>query len=197
MGVVLAIVFVIFGFQFVSQRFTSADELTAEGVQVTNITDSAATITFNTSRVAQCLTQYGPDATALSFFAEDTTQVVSHSIQLSLLSAQTQYYFTVQCDDVTTTNQGIPYTFTTAATGATGGSPVVQPVITSVPLAAPTTVVAAPTSVPAVPTYCSDVAAMRAHGASDNSWTPEACVSECSTSDESRTLPCAAAFNSN
>ncbi|MFA5770077.1 MAG: hypothetical protein WC894_01115, partial [Patescibacteria group bacterium] len=51
--------------------------------------------------------------TALNFFAPESTKVKTHTIDLTLLSPSTTYYFDIRVGDTKYDNGGVPWTFTT------------------------------------------------------------------------------------
>jgi hypothetical protein len=68
-------------------------------VQATGVTDSGATITWNTDEPSDSVVRYGTSADSLSTTVSDTALVTSHSIALTGLSASTTYYYEVQSTD--------------------------------------------------------------------------------------------------
>jgi hypothetical protein len=85
---------------------------------VAGVTDHQATITWTTDEIADSQIGYGVQGGALALSAGDPSQVTSHVMVLTNLSASTQYQFTVSSTDPSgngpTTSQSV--TFTTAAT---------------------------------------------------------------------------------
>ncbi len=72
-----------------------ASSVNITNVAVTNETASGATITWTTDAPASSKVLYGADRTCPLSTVEDTTQVTSHSVTLSGLSALTPYYYRV------------------------------------------------------------------------------------------------------
>jgi hypothetical protein len=68
-------------------------------LQATQITSSAARITWTTDKPTTSLVNYGTTS-AYGSSAQDPALVTSHSISLAGLSANTQYHFNVQSTDV-------------------------------------------------------------------------------------------------
>lgn len=200
-GVVIAAVLVIFGFILIQSRFSRASGETANNVVVNGITTNSATVSFSTDDSVQCTVMYGTSAENFSFFAEDSTSTTSHAIELTLLSAETTYYFKINCGNTETTNNGAPFTFTTLS-NETQPTPTTGPTSTPIPTEAPTSAPVSPTPTSGspsptgtgVPDYCADVASMQAYLETNPDWTQVDCVDECSTLEESKTLQCAAAF---
>jgi len=86
-------------------------------VTATDITDSSATITWNTNELSDSRVNYGI-TTALGSAEYDPAMVTSHSITLTDLLPETIYYYEVQSTDeggktATDDNGGAYYTFTT------------------------------------------------------------------------------------
>ncbi len=57
--------------------------------------------------------EYGTSPTALNFFAPEPEKGKNHSVNLTLLSPLTTYYFIIRIDDKRYDNGGVPWTFTT------------------------------------------------------------------------------------
>lgn len=84
-------------------------------IQATNVTDSRATVTWNTDEVSNSVVNYGTTP-ILESAVSDPTMVTSHSIVLTGLTAETTYYYEVQSTDsagntATDNNDGLCYTF--------------------------------------------------------------------------------------
>jgi len=103
------------------------------GVQVSSITTSSATISWNTNESATTQVEYG----LTSAYGNQSTEVSSlttpHSVTLSGLMGNTTYNFRVKSRD-SSSNLAISgnFTFTTAAPVVTAPSPIVQPSVTPV-----------------------------------------------------------------
>jgi hypothetical protein len=93
---------------------------TISGVEVSNVAETSATITWTTDRLANSRVNYG-ETTPPGDFETDIDYVLNHTINLSNLDPYTLYYFEVvstnQYGNTTTDNNGgTYYTFTTEQT---------------------------------------------------------------------------------
>ncbi len=96
-------------------------------VAVVNVTDTTATVTWNTDEPATSVVDYGTTA-AYGSQASDGTLVTAHSVQLTGLTASTLYHFQVgSADALANSATGTDVTFTTDAAPDT-----VPPVISNV-----------------------------------------------------------------
>ena len=91
---------------------------TISGVMTSGITNSMATVTFNTSEAATGQVRYGTSCSSLSQTQTSTFVTSGHTIPLSGLVGATQYFFAVDATDTqgntgTNNNGGSCFTFTT------------------------------------------------------------------------------------
>ena len=83
-------------------------------LQVTQITETSAVITFTTDEPATIVLNYGINAGALDQTKADLSPSTSHSMTLNGLNDGTQYFFTVQATDSSSNSATVgPYDFTT------------------------------------------------------------------------------------
>lgn len=100
---------------------TSSPVITS--VAASSITTGSATITWNTDEASQSLVKYGTSSVSYTSSINDTSNVTSHSIQLTGLSSSTTYYFVVNSTDQSSnSNQSSEQSFTTSSTGSTTSS---------------------------------------------------------------------------
>jgi len=71
--------------------------------------------------------EYGTTPTALNFFAPEPTKTKTHTIDLTLLSPNTTYYFDIRVGDTKYDNGGVPWTFTTKGIEASVITPSATP----------------------------------------------------------------------
>lgn len=128
-GIIIAILLMVMGFRFVQNILIRAEDIAPRDVVVSDITQNSAKITWVTGRETQAVVEYGTTPTALNFFAPETQKSTSHSVDLTLLSPQTTYYFQIRIGDKKFDNGGVPWSFTTKATATT--QPVTLPTPTS------------------------------------------------------------------
>lgn len=103
-----------------SQTLSDTTAPTASHIQVSSITATGATITWDTDEEGSSQVEYG---TSVSYGTSTTetdisTRVISHTVNLSGLTGSTTYHFRVKSkDDAGTPNEGISsdQTFTTTA----------------------------------------------------------------------------------
>lgn len=115
-GSVVGIVIIILGFKLFQNTFTRADDSVPRDVVVSEITQNSVKATWSTAIETQGVIEYGTSPTALNFFAPEAQKTIAHSIDLTLLSPATTYYFQVRVADKKHDNGGVPWTFTTKST---------------------------------------------------------------------------------
>jgi hypothetical protein len=86
-------------------------------VTVANLSSAGVTITFVTDQPALASILYGPTTAVDQQLDETGTAGYLHSMVVSGLSAETDYYFKVVAGDLTDDNQGSCYHFTTSGSG--------------------------------------------------------------------------------
>ena len=84
-----------------------------ENVQVTNITEQTATITWTTQKATQGLVSYGISPTNLTLIQPESAPAINHQVNLAGLLPGSNYFFVIKVGDETFDNNGQPYTFTT------------------------------------------------------------------------------------
>lgn len=104
-----------------------------ENVQVINITEQTATITWSTARAAQGLISYGISPTNLTLIRSETTPAINHQVTLNGLLPGTNYFFVIKIDNETFDNNGQPYSFTTKAEKTPSPTPTPSPSPTPTP----------------------------------------------------------------
>lgn len=95
----------------------------------------SAVITWMTDKAAMGVVEYGTTPASLLLRAPESDQGTSHSVSLTPLKANTNYYFRVRVGEEVFDNNGIPYSFKTKA-GAAVAVPTMAPVVTLVPTVA-------------------------------------------------------------
>lgn len=111
-GLVIFILLVYFGFRIFGTR---AADLEPRDVVISNISTNSVTVTWTTAQETQGVIEYGTTPTALNFFAPEPQKTKNHSVDLTLLSPSTTYYFQIRIGDKKYDNGGVPWTFTTKA----------------------------------------------------------------------------------
>lgn len=112
-GLVLFVLIVFFSFRIFG---TQASDYEPRDVVVSNIEKNSAKIIWTTGVETQAVVEYGTSPTALNFFAPEATKEKNHSLDLTLLSPSTTYYFAIRIGDKRYDNGGVPWTFTTKGT---------------------------------------------------------------------------------
>lgn len=117
---------------------TRAADFEPRDVIISNIEKNSVRATWATGVDTQGVVEYGTTPTALNFFAPEATSTKTHTIDLTLLSPSTTYYFDIRVGDTKYDNGGVPWTFTTKSAETS---------VVATPTAAPTQAAAQPTSV--------------------------------------------------
>jgi len=90
-----------------------------ENVQVTNITEKTATITWTTSKATQGAISYGLSPSNLTLVQSEISPAINHQVNLTNLLPGNNYFFVIKIADSTFDNNGQPFTFTTKTKEAT------------------------------------------------------------------------------
>lgn len=106
---------------------TRAADFEPRDVIVSNIEKNSVKATWATGVDTQGIVEYGTTPTALNFFAPEAVKTKTHSIDLTLLSPSTTYYFDVRVGDTKYDNGGVPWTFTTKGAESSVSSPTAVP----------------------------------------------------------------------
>ena len=139
-GIILFIVLAFVAFRIFG---TNAADVQPQDVVVANIDKNSAKLSWATGIETQAVVEYGTSPTALNFFAPEATKDKTHSLDLTLLSPSTTYYFDIRIGDKKYDNGGVPWTFTTKGADQS----VVAPSPTQAPSSSSTTGLATPTPV--------------------------------------------------
>lgn len=106
---------------------TRAADFEPRDVIVSNIEKNSVKATWATGVDTQGIVEYGTTPTALNFFAPEAAKTKTHSIDLTLLSPNTTYYFDIRVGDVKYDNGGVPWTFTTKGAETSVSTPTTVP----------------------------------------------------------------------
>lgn len=106
---------------------TRAADFEPRDVIISNIEKNSVRATWATGVDTQGVVEYGTTPTALNFFAPEATKTKTHTIDLTLLSPNTTYYFDIRVGETKYDNGGVPWTFTTKATEASVSIPTAVP----------------------------------------------------------------------
>lgn len=150
-GVVLGVVVVFLAFTMLQGIFTSAADVKPQDVVISGVTENSAKITWTTQKESLSNVEYGTSPTSLSFSAPETEKTTSHSVDLTLLSKSTTYYFQIAVADQKFDNGGIPWSFTTK------NGPEATDVVVPTGMVPTATVSATPAVVTATPTPLTSV----------------------------------------
>lgn len=110
------VIFVGLVFLYFSVFGSRAADFEPRDVVVSNIEKNSVRISWATGVDTQGVVEYGTTPTALNFFAPEATKDKTHTLDLTLLSPNTTYYFDVRVGDKKYDNSGVPWTFTTKGT---------------------------------------------------------------------------------
>ncbi len=122
-------IFVFIGlvFLYFSVFGTRAADFEPRDVVVSNIEKNSVRTTWATGVDTQGVVEYGTTPTALNFFAPEATKDKTHSLDLTLLSPNTTYYFDIRVGDKKYDNGGVPWTFTTKGAESSVAAPTSAP----------------------------------------------------------------------
>lgn len=90
----------------------------------------SAVITWNSDKASMGIVEYGTTPASLLLRAPESEQTMSHSVTLTPLKVNTNYYFRIRVGDEVFDNSGIPYSFKTKSPVVT---PTVIPTVAMVP----------------------------------------------------------------
>lgn len=112
-GVLISIAIVFLAFGLVGNFFTRASGITPQNVVTSDQTQNTAKITWMTELETLSMVEYGTSPNTLTFKAPEAERTKNHSVELTLLSPNTTYYYQISVGDKKFDNGGIPWTFTT------------------------------------------------------------------------------------
>lgn len=121
------VIFVVLVFGYFAVFGTRAADFEPRDVVVSNIEKNSVRATWATGVDTQGVVEYGTTPTALNFFAPEATKTKTHTIDLTLLSPNTTYYFDVRIGDTKYDNGGVPWTFTTKGAESSVVAPTTVP----------------------------------------------------------------------
>jgi len=101
-----------------------------ENIQIVNITEKSATLTWTTSKATQGIVNYGISPTNLTLVQPENSPAINHQVNLTNLLPATTYFFTIKIGNQTFDNNGQPFTFTTKSALP---SPTITPTPTPIP----------------------------------------------------------------
>ncbi|MDH7476322.1 MAG: fibronectin type III domain-containing protein [Microgenomates group bacterium] len=112
-GTVISLFLIMGGFKLIEKVFTRAADVEPRDVVVSELTQSSAKISWATGQDTQGVVEYGTSPTSMNFFGPESQMGKSHSVDLTLLSPGTTYYFQIRIGEKKYDNGGVPWTFTT------------------------------------------------------------------------------------
>ncbi|MFA5137003.1 MAG: fibronectin type III domain-containing protein [Patescibacteria group bacterium] len=112
-GSILALALIFAGFKLVQGVMTRASDTTISEVTITAITQNTSKIGWSTDQETQGVIEYGTSPTALNYFAPEAQKGKKHTVDLTLLSPSTTYYFQIRIGDKKYDNGGVPWMFST------------------------------------------------------------------------------------
>src|SRR3989338_10536300 len=120
-------IFVGLVFLYFSVFGTRAADYEPRDVVVSNIEKNSVRVTWATGVDTQGVVEYGTTPTALNFFAPEASKGKTHSLDLTLLSPNTTYYFDIRVGEKKYDNGGVPWTFTTKGAESSVAAPTTAP----------------------------------------------------------------------
>lgn len=145
-GITAGLVVVVGGFLLVQNVFTKASDSAPRDLIINGITTNSAKLSWTTDQETQGVIEYGSSPTSLNLFAPEPQKQKNHTVEITLLSPATSYYFQIRIGETKYDNGGVPWTFSTKLAGS------------DVPLATPSAILSVtpvPTVVGATPTSAS------------------------------------------
>jgi len=121
------VVFVGLVFLYFSIFGTRAADFEPRDVVISNIEKNSVRTTWATGTDTQGVVEYGTTPTALNFFAPEAIKGKTHTLDLTLLSPNTTYYFDIRVGDKKYDNGGVPWTFTTKGAESSVAAPTTAP----------------------------------------------------------------------
>ena len=109
------VIFVLFGFLAPINEVNALEPLVISNVIVTNLTNSSATITWQSNRAAYGRVDYGTAANSLQWYLVTSQKLSQQSITVFGLSASTDYYFRLMANDDISNGISSIMSFKTAA----------------------------------------------------------------------------------
>lgn len=155
-GIVAGLVVVVGGFLLVQNVFTKASDSAPRDLIINGITTNSAKLSWTTDQETQGVIEYGSSPTSLNLFAPESQKQKNHTVEITLLSPATSYYFQIRIGETKYDNGGVPWTFSTKLTGSDvplatpsaalsiAPSPALSPALSTTPV--PTVVGTTPTS---------------------------------------------------
>lgn len=134
-GILVFIGLLILTFQLIGARAADSEP---RDVVVSNIEKNSVKLSWATAADTQGVVEYGTTPTALNFFAPEATKGKTHTLDLTLLSPNTTYYFDIRIGEKKYDNGGVPWTFTTKNTDTSVGTLSPTPLPTSGQTTTPT-----------------------------------------------------------
>jgi hypothetical protein len=133
------LVFIGLVFLYFSVFGTRAADFEPRDVIISNIEKNSVKTSWATGVDTQGVVEYGTTPTALNFFAPEATKGKTHTLDLTLLSPNTTYYFDIRVGETKYDNGGVPWTFTTKGAEASVIAPTpVVPTQSTAALPSPT-----------------------------------------------------------
>ena len=128
-GILISLFLIVFGYFFMFKGIigSRASDSVPRDAVVTEITENSAKIVWATGQETQGVIEYGTSPTSLNFFAPESEKTMSHSVDLTLLSPSTTYYFQIRIADEKYDNSGVPWTFTTKSNSGSADDTSVSP----------------------------------------------------------------------
>jgi len=109
-----------------------------ENIQIINLTEQSATITWTTQKATQGVINYGLSPTNLTLIQAENTPAINHQLNLTNLLPGNTYFFVIKIADNIFDNNGQPFTFTTKSKELKP-TPTFTPTPTLIPSPTPTT----------------------------------------------------------
>ncbi len=143
-GILASLVVIVGGTLLFQTVFTKAADVVPRDLIINGITTSSAKVSWTTDQETQGVIEYGSTPTFFNLFAPEPQKTKSHTVEITLLSPGSSYYFQIRIGDTKYDNGGVPWTFATKTTNdaSLSGTPTatISAAITITPVSPKTTV---------------------------------------------------------
>lgn len=117
-GILLSIPLAIGAFFLTQGAMTRANVAKPVNVKAEQISDTKAVISWTTDQESQAVVEYGTTPTQLNRYAPEILPKTEHSVELTLLTPNTPYYYKIRIGEEVFDNEGLAWTFRTKTAGA-------------------------------------------------------------------------------
>lgn len=114
LALLASIVILVFAVQTAKNLLTKAKEdIEPFNVRTESVSSNSTVILWETKKETQGMVEYGTNPSEFPLFAIETAETKTHSVNLSLLTPNTTYYYRIKIGEKVFDNSGLPWSFTT------------------------------------------------------------------------------------